>query len=265
MQTPQQLAYKQAPLATVRLIRPDTVILTMEAPDLARNAQPGQFVMLSCDCFLPRPIGIMAADPQGGLVDLGIQVKGEGTRQLAALTRGSSLSFLGPLGRGFRLQGFERVITVAGGTGVFPLYFVQQHSARAGVEAYALCGFRSPDHSLLHEAHQALGCQTCFASESGGLDLHGTVADALAALLSRLPKGPPTLVLTCGPRPMMQAVASLATAHGLACQVSLEERMACGIGVCMGCACETRHEQPADRYKRCCVEGPVFDSEDVIW
>lgn len=257
----------QAPLHAVIFLNETTAILELYAPEIADSAQPGQFVNLSCDRFLKRPIGIMSVDQSSGCITLGIQIKGEGTRWISQQKPGTIFSVLGPLGHGFNLDGFKRVITVGGGTGVFPLYFVQQICREKEIDSIAVCGYRSKEDSILRHEYAMLGCQTCFASECGDLTVNGRAADALRLLLDSAVQEPGTVILTCGPRPMMQAVAELAAAYQLPCQVSLEERMACGIGVCLVCACEmkTDSEQSSDRYKRCCVDGPVFNAEVVQW
>ena len=249
----------------IERINQQTFVLTLFAPQIAAAAQPGQFVQASCQKLLRRPIGIMSADRIKGLIQLGFRVQGEGTLWLSGRKAGDHLSLLGPLGHGFMLDGYERIITVGGGTGVFPLYFVQQICRERGIEALAVCGYRSREESVLREAYSQLGCRTLFAADAGDLDIPGHAGLALEELLKQLPPIDGTAVLTCGPRPMMQAVADIARQHGYACQVSLEERMACGIGVCLVCACKVKQEAGETGYARCCVDGPVFSAEEVVW
>ncbi len=249
-----------APLNRIRQLNQHNFILDLAAPQIAKKAAPGQFVNVSAGQFLRRPLGIMAADPVMGQISLGVQVQGKGTRWLAQRQPGDDLFLLGPLGNGFELAAYRRIITVGGGSGVYPLLFVQQQCAALGIESWAVCGYRSKEDSLLREEYGQLGCNTLFAAETGGLDVAGHAALALEQLLDDLPDLAETAVLTCGPRPMMQAVAELARQKGLACQVSLEERMACGVGVCLACVCQTK-----EGYQRCCVEGPVFPAEVVEW
>lgn len=244
-----------------------TIILTLEAPNIASTAKPGQFVNIACDQFLRRPFGIMQADPATGQIKVGIRIQGAGTRWLAGLKPGSSVSILGPLGHGFELAGYQRIITVGGGTGVFPLYFVQQACREQGLEGMAVCGYRSREESILTEEYSALACQALFASDLGDMEIAGHAGNALECLLSSLPQAAGTAILTCGPKIMMQAVAGIAASHGLPCQVSLEERMACGIGVCLVCACAVKAGGNGESFthQRCCVEGPVFPAEVVKW
>jgi dihydroorotate dehydrogenase electron transfer subunit len=250
-----------------RLLNGQTAILTLDAPFIARDAQPGQFVNLSCEHFLRRPIGIMQRDRSIGTIQVGIRIQGAGTAWLAGLKPGAQISCLGPLGHGFDLAGLRRVITVGGGTGVFPLYFVQQVCREKGVEGMAVCGYRSEKESILVQDYLDLACQCLFASESGGLDVEGHAVKALEKLMQSDFPHAGTAILTCGPNVMMKAVAEIAHKYGLPCQVSLEERMACGIGVCLVCACAVKASQDGqDRtYQRCCADGPVFPAEVVEW
>ncbi len=250
----------EASVTGLRQLNQHNFILTLAAPLLAQNAVPGQFVNVSAGQFLRRPFGIMARDKGLGQISLGIQIQGEGTKWLARRQIGDQISLLGPLGHGFRLAGYKRIITVGGGSGVYPLFFVQQVCAEQAIEAIAVCGYRTKADSLLESEYSDLGCRTLFAAQAGGLEVAGHAGQALEQLLSNLPDLAGTAVLTCGPRPMMEKVAQIARQHGLACQVSLEERMACGVGVCLACVCQTK-----SGYQRCCVEGPVFMAEDVQW
>lgn len=244
-----------------------TCVLTLEAPHIAAGARPGQFVNLSCNHFLRRPLGIMDADPHDGKIKVGIRIMGDGTAWLAEQQAGEQLSILGPLGHGFEFDGIERIITVGGGTGVFPLYFVQKWCQNHGIDSLAVCGYRSREESFLTDEYAALSCQTLFASDSGGMDFSGHAGEALENMLNDLKLTSSTAVLTCGPKIMMQTVAQIAARCNLPCQVSLEERMACGIGVCLVCACKIKAEADGQTFtqQRCCVEGPVFPAEVVEW
>lgn len=248
-------------------LNPQTAILTLEAPQIAARAKPGQFVNISCNQFLRRPIGIMDADPEAGWIKCGIQIVGEGTRWLAGLKTEDQVSVLGPLGHGFDLDGIRRVITVGGGTGVFPLYFVQRYCQAKGIVGIAVCGYRSRTDSIITDEYNDAGCQTLFASDCGDLPFHGNAGQALEHLLQNITPVADTAILTCGPKIMMKNVASIAAAYKLSCQVSLEERMACGVGVCLVCACATKSGDSGQgvNYQRCCAEGPVFPAEVIEW
>ncbi len=260
-------------------LAPDLVLLTLSAPAIAAAAVPGQFVHIACNRFLRRPFGIAGVDLINGHLRVGIQVKGEGTRDLASRQPGASLSVLGPLGNGFMLDDIDAIIAVAGGTGLFPLTYLLEHAAAHGIQAAAFCGYRSAAHAFLTDVVAASTQHAVYASERGDLDFHGTCVDALCAatvpvdgaagcrLGSQTFDPARTLLAAVGPMPMMNAARLQAARLGMPCQVSLEERMACGIGVCLVCACKTRTDDPAQPYhaSRCCVDGPVFRAEEILW
>jgi len=262
----QQIECQAVVLENQRL-NEQTSILTLLAPVVATAARPGQFVNISCNHLLRRPLGIMDADPSTGQIKVGIRIVGDGTAWLASRQTGELISVLGPLGHGFELSKISRVITVGGGTGVFPLYFVQKWCYAQGVESIAVCGYRSKSESFLTDEYAVLSCQTLFASDSGDMDFAGNAGQALQSLLTDLPPQAGTVILTCGPKIMMQKIAEIARNSQLPCQVSLEERMACGIGICLVCACKIKAEAAGDSitHLRCCVEGPVFPAEVVEW
>lgn len=253
------------------------VLLSLHAPEIASAAVPGQFVHVACNRFLRRPLGIAGVDTQKGTIQVGIQVKGQGTRDLASSQTGADLSVLGPLGNGFDLGGVENLVVVAGGTGLFPVLYLLDYARKNGVKSIAYCGYRSSDTAFLTDRVTGLSECAVFASDIGDFGFHGTCVQALVN--SSCPDGPAcqiadrrlagatALMAAVGPMPMMRAAAMQAEKLGIPCQVSLEERMACGFGVCLVCTCKTRSEDPAIPYhnSRCCVEGPVFQAEDVVW
>lgn len=247
-------------------IGPAEVILSFYQEQIAAAAVPGQFINISCDQFLRRPLGIMDVDRKAGLVKVGIRVQGRGTRWLAERQPGDKLSVLGPLGNGFLFADYTKIITVGGGTGVFPLYFVHRVCQEKGIESLAICGYRSRNESILTDDFSLLGCQVLFASDAGDMDISGHAGKALQYLLQSGENTLRTAVFTCGPKPLMQEVSRLAAEYSLPCQVSLEERMACGIGACLVCTCAIKDSGTGEiRRERCCVEGPVFPAESVVW
>ncbi|MBP1757748.1 MAG: dihydroorotate dehydrogenase electron transfer subunit [Firmicutes bacterium] len=261
----QKLEWDCLVLATEKLTD-SFFILTLQGETISQTARPGQFVNLSCREFLRRPFGIMTVDPVAGTFKIGIQIKGHGTQQLSQLRPGDTVSVLGPLGHGFDLGDYRRVMTVGGGTGVFPLYFVQEQCRAQGLESIAVCGYRSIQDAILVDEFRAIASGSVMASDTGGLDIHGHAGQALDAALAKLPYDGQTLILTCGPKIMMQTVAGRAQELKIPCQVSLEERMGCGMGICLVCVCKIKaKESGVISHQRCCVEGPVFAAEDVVW
>ena len=225
--------------------------------------RPGQFVMLrvsdGLDPLLRRPFGIykvMAADAG---VELLYQVVGKGTRILSMKRPGESLGLLGPLGNGFPVPATgAKVVMVAGGMGIVPLYPFAR-DMKGGVLLYGTRG--SIEASVAGDFKQ-LDCKVKHATEDGSIGVKGYVTALLKAELTT-----DAVVYACGPAPMLKAVAAMAASAGVRCYVSLERSMACGIGVCLGCAVKGRPHADAGNklYKMVCSDGPVFDGDDIDW
>lgn len=247
---------------SVSEIAQDTVLLRLSCPDLFQEAMvPGQFVHItlpgSTQHILPRPISIMAADPEQGTIDLAIQRVGKGTEMLCTLAVGTSLTLLGPLGNGFSLGKAKRVYLVGGGMGVAPIVFAAQTFLKEGADCQAFLGYRNKALAYGY----ALDCPVSIATNDGSLGDKAVVTQPLEAAIE---KEPPDLVLACGPSPMLRSVQKICVHLGIRCQLSLEEHMACGIGACLVCNCHVRVKD-GDSYKRVCVDGPVFDAREVIF
>lgn len=237
--------------------------LGLAAPGVASTARPGQFVMLgpldptSLDPFLNRPFSIHRLRPDG--FELLIAVVGRGTQLLAELPLGHELGVLGPLGNGFSLpETASRLLLVGGGAGVAPLFFAAEAGLAAGHECHLLYGAATTALLVPTDDLAAAGCQVELATDDGSRGHPGLVTELLAARLAEAGERA-TRVLACGPEPMLAAVAAACKGSGVAAQVSLENRMACGTGACMGCA-----EIIRGRPERVCTEGPVFDAAEVF-
>lgn len=229
---------------------------TIHCKDVAAEAEAGQFVNLRCgEKMLRRPISICQIDKKRGNIRLVFEVRGEGTKWLASLKEGDSVDMLAPLGRGFSLAK-GKTIVVGGGIGVPPLLEVVRQSEKAE----AILGFRSKEFALLKKDFER-ECDTFIATEDGTMGIPGLVTDVLR---ERLKAEPCAMVSACGPTPMLKAVAAIAQEFDVPCQVSMEERMGCGVGACLVCACKTKNkENGEDEYSRVCKEGPVFDAKEV--
>lgn len=233
--------------------------LELAAPAIAQAARPGQFVHIVCgDQFLRRPISI--CDTAGETLRIVFQAKGAGTQWLAGRSPGDMLDVLGPLGNGFDLSALGgRPVFVGGGIGVPPLLGAMRAAKAQGASPAAILGFRSQDAVILEEEFSAIG-EVFVATDDGSYGIHGFVSDVLKQRADGV-----TAVAACGPRGMLRAVAAIAGAHGLSCQVSMEERMGCGIGACLVCACALKGEDGQTRYGHVCKDGPVFDAKEVDW
>jgi dihydroorotate dehydrogenase electron transfer subunit len=263
-------------------------VLRLRAPRCAFAATPGSFIHLTCGPNLPmrRPLSIMRADAAGGWVEVLYKVVGHGLAELALRAPGETLSCLGPIGRGFVLHaGRPRVLMIGGGVGIPPMLFLAEALAanRDSWKPLVLMGSELPfPFELAASRHavaglpagataampllESLGIPSRLASLTGFPGCHrGYVTELADAWLNALTPGERAEVeiMTCGPHPMLVAVAALARRHDVPCQVSLEENMACGVGGCAGCTVLVQtSEGPA--MKRVCVDGPVFDAATVF-
>jgi dihydroorotate dehydrogenase electron transfer subunit len=232
--------------------------MLLGAGEIAAAAQPGQFVNVACGAerILRRPISVCAAG--GGTLRLVFEVRGEGTKWLSERAEGDAVNVLGPLGHGFDIKD-RRVLFVGGGVGVPPLLA----AAAGAASADAVLGFRNAAHAMLTEDFKAVCKNVEIMTDDGSLGTKGVVTVGMEKLLR---DNAYDAVCACGPRVMLRAAASVAAAEQLPCQVSMEERMGCGIGACLVCACMIRDEKTGeDAYRHVCKDGPVFDAREVVW
>lgn len=231
--------------------------ITVRSGSIAAIARAGQFLHIKCgdSRLLRRPFGISSV--RGEEVSFIFEVKGEGTRWLSGRKPGEELDILGPCGNGFYLPEGD-IIVAGGGLGSPPLLFAAQ-SAKRGVTA--VLGFREKSRIMLVAEFEDVCDKVVLTTDDGSAGIHGTVMKPLKELLL---SGDFAAVLACGQLAMQQAVAELCQQHGVPCQVSLEQRMGCGVGACMACACVVRKDGE-HRMSRVCADGPVFDAADVVW
>ena len=252
------MSYSESCLVVdVRTVTADTVILTLESENNACTAAPGQFVNVMADQFLRRPLGIMDVDQERKTFRVGVRIVGQGTAFLARQSIGTHLSVIGPLGNGFSFEGYRNIITVGGGTGVFPLLFVQQRADELGLGHSAVCGYRSPAEVCLADEFRQAAEHSIFTSDQGGLDLTGNATVGLEYLL----KNKPQLIdlTTCHDMRTTPHDEERQRSCGkirLSCQVSLEERMACGFGVCLVCVCQVRSNEGSGITNAVCRKVP---------
>jgi len=213
------------------------------------------------DPLLARPFGISSI-PSKTSIEIVYRVVGRGTTLLSGMAAGHMLSLLGPLGKGFPMPGKTVTpVLVAGGSGFPPLHFL---SLRAGARAHFFVGARNkeclPPASVLKSLREHTA-KVHIATEDGSAGQKGMSTDILNNFLLKMEKKSSLVLYACGPHAMLAAVTRIAAEQGIPCFVSTEERMACGLGVCMGCSIPMK----AGGYKRACKEGPVFDSREVEW
>jgi dihydroorotate dehydrogenase electron transfer subunit len=253
-------------IAFNREIAPGVFYMGLRSPLMASESRPGQFVMVrvgeGIDPLLRRPISLCGASGDG-LILLLYKTIGRGTSMMAEKKAGECLSVMGPLGRGFEIpEKDERAILVAGGMGTAPLCFLADRLKGQGYTFMA--GFGSSRDIIPFGEITGQPLDIALATDDGTTGYAGFVTGLLEALLDKKDMGTDLVIYTCGPVPMMKKAASIASAHGIRCNVSLEALMACGLGACQGCAIRIAHGDTI-QYRHVCKDGPVFPSQAVDW
>ncbi|MGI5838396.1 MAG: dihydroorotate dehydrogenase electron transfer subunit [bacterium] len=240
--------------------------LRLAAPALAAEARPGQFVQVRCgatsDPLLRRPLSLHGIDRGRGEVVLLFNVTGRGTELLSRKEPGETVDLIGPLGNGFRIDpAIRRAVVVGGGIGIAPFPPLLEELAAGGTDVTALAGMRTAALLPLCRWLRQPGVKFREATDDGSCGYAGTVTGLLEELLAA---GGTELIYACGPRGMLREVARLADRYGVPAQVSLEERMGCGLGACLSCVCQVKTAE-GFAHKRVCQDGPVFAAAEVVW
>lgn len=249
---------ERAMIVSQQCIGTDIYDMVLSFPKGAKEARPGQFIAMYCEDgtkLLPRPISICGIDAEAGTLRVVYRIAGEGTRLFSQMKAGDSLEVMGPLGNGFTMKD-KKAIIVGGGIGIPPML---ELAKQLDCEKTVVLGYR--DELFLKEEFEACA-NVAVATEDGSTGTKGTVIDAIeAAQVSG------EIIYACGPMPMLKALAEYADVHGMEAQISLEERMACGIGACLGCICKTKEKDHHTNVNntRICKDGPVFDAKEVVF
>ncbi|MBE5932221.1 MAG: dihydroorotate dehydrogenase electron transfer subunit [Lachnospiraceae bacterium] len=238
------------------MIGTDIFSMIIQAKEIAVQARPGQFVDLySADGskLLPRPISLCEIDREAGTLRLVYRIAGKGTAEFSKLTSEHTIDVLGPLGNGFNLED-GKAILIGGGIGIPPML---QLAKELKCEKSIVLGYR--DEEFLSEEFKPYG-DVYKSSDNGAIGVKGTVMDAIKEYGIE-----GTHIYACGPTPMLRAIQQYALENGIRAQLSLEERMACGVGACLACVCKSKevdHHSNVNN-KRVCKDGPVFYAEEV--
>jgi dihydroorotate dehydrogenase electron transfer subunit len=261
-------------------------LLDLHAPRQAEATRPGQFAMVRLlehtDVLLRRPMSIFDVRPRAAagraaangappeIIQLLYKIVGRGTRLMALLKPGDQVELLAPLGHGFFeeeylpfAQGADEVLHVAGGIGIAALLLPARQITKAGLRQRLFFGGRTGDDLVGTEDFESYVEEVVLATENGSKGHQGFVTAPLEKYLAGHPKGK-FLLMACGPWAMLRATVNLAQRYGHPCLVSMENRMGCGLGVCLGCSIRVEGTGHA-AYERVCTEGPVFRAERVIW
>jgi dihydroorotate dehydrogenase electron transfer subunit len=271
-----------------RKVTGDYYKMRIRCPGIADKTKPGQFVMVrvteAFDPLLRRPLGIhkvcseqdtAKTNKSPTCIELLYRRVGKGTLILSNKQKGEFIDLTGPLGNGFSIDNnLQTAILVAGGIGVAPLLSLAQKlkgcksTTSAKTSLIALLGAKTSADILCRTDLKKMGARVAVSTEDGSSGTKGLVTDLLPCFLEELPlvKQKGLFLYACGPLPMLYALSKFAKTRNLPCQVSLETRMACGVGACLGCTIPTRSDgSRLTTYQRGCKEGPVFDSSVILW
>ena len=256
----------KAKLVKKEYLKPDIVRFKVEASKIVENAKPGNFLEIRVSettvPFLRRPISIYNLNKDEGTLEFIFQIKGEGTKLLSKKEEGDLIDIIGPLGMGtFKISNYENIAIIGGGIGVFPLYELSKEAKKDGREVNIYLGFRNKDYVLLEQEFKDVSDKLIITTDDGTYGIKGF---AINELEKDLENKKIDCIYACGPLPMLRAVKKIALEKDIQCQISLEERMGCGIGVCLGCAVKTaRSSKENPQYFHVCKGGPVFRAKDV--
>ena len=235
----------------------------LDAPEMAKAAVPGQFIAVYTNDqskLLPRPISICEADKENGRLRIVYRIAGAGTKEFSALAAGDTIDVLGPLGNGFPLLEGKKAFLIGGGIGIPPMLQLAKalNEINGSEMVQSVIGYRD-SHMFLKEEFEAYGLVTV-ATEDGSVGTKGNVLDAIRENDLKA-----DVIYACGPTPMLRALKAYSQEKGIPCYLSLEEKMACGIGACLACTCQTKDvdEHSQVHNKRICKDGPVFLAEDI--
>lgn len=239
--------------------------LTVRLPfDFNEQCLPGQFahikIPFSNEHILRRPISINSVGSFNDTVTFVYQTVGEGTDKLSHFKEGTELKILLPQGNGFKSREGRRILLAGAGIGAAPLKHYAETNRNNAVTA--VLGFRCREKAYQINDFKRVCREVIVCSDDGSIGIKALAADAAREAMNRESFD---LIVACGPRPFLRQIARLARETGTECEISMEARMGCGIGACMGCNVAVKDKDGRRYYKRCCAEGPVFDSREVVF
>ena len=239
---------------------------SVKAEEIVKDSKPGNFIEIrvsdGIDPFLRRPISIYNLDKEKGILEFIFQIKGKGTEILSRKEIGDKIDIIGPLGFGtFNYKKYSKIAVIGGGIGIFPLYELSKQAKKRGKAVNCYLGFRNKDLVMLEKEFKDVTDNLTICTDDGS---YGESGFAIDKLIKDMENEKYECIYACGPTPMLRAVKKYADENGINAQVSLEEKMGCGLGVCLGCAVK-KASSPNDNpeYFHVCKGGPVFYSKDV--
>ena len=274
-------------------IKKDILKFSIEAEKIVKTAKPGNFIEVrvnnQIEPFLRRPISIYNMDKKDGILEFIFQIKGNGTKILSNKEVGDKIDILGPLGNGtFKFEKYNNIAIIGGGIGIFPLYELAKEAKEQKKNVKTYLGFRNKDLVMLEKEFKEVSDKLVITTDDGSYAQKGFAIDYLKKdiekkiieensteknnLQQTQDKGKiknknlieNTCIYACGPLPMLKAVQKYAIENNINCQISLEEKMGCGLGVCLGCAVKkASNTKDNPEYYHVCKDGPVFNAKDV--
>jgi len=255
-------------------VAPEHYLMTLAVSGAFRDARPGQFVMLRPAGrgfpFLGRPLGIysLAEYGNGARIEILYRAAGKGTKVISTLCAGDRIEILGPLGNRFELRpGMKTAVLMAGGIGIAPLVFLAENlranAPPEGLKMILYIGARDSASLLAIDRMKNFGAEVRVSTDDGSAGYRGPVTDLFRKDLASFDVSK-TEVFVCGPNPMLKRVSEMIADQPVPCQVLMEERMACGMGACLGCTIEVRTPSGVE-YRQVCSDGPVFDLRSIVW
>lgn len=247
-------------------LKPEIFKFSVKAEEIVKTAKPGNFIEIKVnneiEPFLRRPISIYNIDKENGILEFIFQIKGKGTQILSNREEGEIIDILGPLGYGtFKYDDYKKLAIIGGGIGVFPLYELAKSAQKEGKIINTYLGFRNKDLVVLEKQFNNVSNELIITTDDGSYGQKGFSIDFIK---KDIESGNVDSIYACGPLPMLRAIRQLAIEKNIPCQISLEEKMACGLGVCLGCAIKTsKSTEEAPEYWHVCKAGPVFQAKDV--
>jgi dihydroorotate dehydrogenase electron transfer subunit len=258
-------------------VAPSFYKMRIESIYLAKNSKAGQFIEVKCsdsnEPLLRRPLGVHRILKDE--IEILYEVVGKGTELLSGKKTGEYLDIIGPIGNGFTygpkaLRPYA-VILVGGGVGIAPLLVLAQKLTAKKAVCYVIIGAKTKSGILCEKEFRSLGCFVMVSTEDGSKGHKGYATDMIKHIV-KIISCQASGIYACGPHPMLHAASHIARLINIPCQVSLEERMACGVGVCLGCPVKIRTAYSVQRtaltqyeYKMVCKDGPVFNAEEIVW
>lgn len=240
-------------------------LMEIECEEFVNKAKPGHFMMVKAqqydylyDPLLRRPFGV--CDIERGRFKILYILIGKGTNLLSQVKINSTIEFSEPLGNTFKYNGGKKVAMVGGGVGIAPLLFLARYLKNQGAEIDLYYGGKTEDDILMIDEFKKYCSHIIVTTENGKVGQKGIVTEPLQKNILQYDK-----IYACGPKKMLEATTKIAVENKIPIEVSLDERMACGMGACLGCLIYLKNDSGEIEQKRCCVEGPVFDGSKIVW